>query len=70
MAEADLVIAGGTVVTPDGRRRANVTVAGGQIVDVSSQRPDAREVVVRWEVHDGTVLRDFIRSSLPSRCRL
>jgi dihydroorotase (multifunctional complex type) len=45
MAEADLVIAGGNVVTPEGRRRANVTVAGGRIVDVSSQRPDAREVV-------------------------
>jgi dihydroorotase (multifunctional complex type) len=45
MAAADLVIAGGTVVTSGGRRRANVTVAGGRIVDVSSQRPDAREVV-------------------------
>jgi dihydroorotase (multifunctional complex type) len=45
MAEADFVIAGGTVVTPDGRRRANVTVAGGRIVDISSQRPDANEVV-------------------------
>jgi dihydroorotase (multifunctional complex type) len=45
MGAADLAIAGGTVVTSGGRRRANVTVAGGRIVDVSSQRPDAREVV-------------------------
>jgi dihydroorotase (multifunctional complex type) len=45
MAEADLVIAGGTVVTSNGRRRANVTVVDGRIVDIGSQRPGAREVV-------------------------
>lgn len=45
MAEADLLIAGGTVVTPDGRRRANVVVHDGRIVDVTTERTGAaREV--------------------------
>ena len=31
MSEVDLLIAGGTVVTPSGRRRANVAVRDGRI---------------------------------------
>ncbi len=45
MTDADLVIAGGTVVTAAGRRRANVVVAAGRIAHVGPQLPSAREVV-------------------------
>ncbi|MGV9797830.1 dihydroorotase [Mycobacterium sp. NPDC003449] len=45
MAQADLVIAGGTVVTPTGRRRAHVTVSDGRIVEIGNRQPDARKVV-------------------------
>lgn len=45
MPDADLVIAGGTVVTAAGRHRANIAVADGRIAYVGPQRPTAREVV-------------------------
>jgi dihydroorotase (multifunctional complex type) len=43
--EADVLIAGGTVVTPSGRRRANLVILDGAIADITNQRPRAREVV-------------------------
>jgi dihydroorotase (multifunctional complex type) len=45
MADADLLIAGGTVVTPEGRRRANLAVEGGVIRYIGPDRPTARETV-------------------------
>jgi dihydroorotase (multifunctional complex type) len=45
MLDADLVIAGGTVVTPDGRRTANLAVTNGQITYVGPDRPSAAETV-------------------------
>lgn len=45
MAEADLLIAGGTVVTSTGRRRANVVVKDGRVVAVGADRPSAAETV-------------------------
>lgn len=42
MAEVDLLISGGTVVTPQGRRRANVAVTDGVITHVGHERPSAR----------------------------
>ncbi|GAA4979005.1 dihydroorotase [Actinopolymorpha pittospori] len=45
MPDADLLVAGGTVVTPAGRRRANIAVRDGRIGYVGTERPDAREVV-------------------------
>lgn len=45
MTEADLAIAGGTVVTPNGRRRAHITVSDGRIVEIGNQRPEARKIV-------------------------
>lgn len=45
MSEVDLLVAGGTVVTPRGRRRANVAVRDGSVVSVSQERPSARETV-------------------------
>ncbi|MQA05817.1 MAG: amidohydrolase family protein [Streptosporangiales bacterium] len=45
MAEADLVIAGGTVVTPEGRRRADVAVAEGRVVAVGADVPSAAATV-------------------------
>jgi len=45
MPDADLLIAGGTVVTPEGRRRANLVVEGGVIRYIGSDRPTARETV-------------------------
>ena len=41
----DLAVRGGEVVTPDGRRRANVYVAGGRIAAVTPERHDAAESV-------------------------
>ncbi|TDD51550.1 hypothetical protein E1286_10255 [Nonomuraea terrae] len=41
----DLLIEGGTVVTPEGRRRANVAVQDGVIGHVGPGRPAAAEVV-------------------------
>jgi dihydroorotase (multifunctional complex type) len=41
----DLLIAGGTVVTPQGRRRANVGVKAGRISYVGQDRPPATDVV-------------------------
>jgi dihydroorotase (multifunctional complex type) len=45
MAEMDLVITGGTVVTPQGRRRANVAVRNGRIAYVGQERPSADTTV-------------------------
>ena len=45
MPDADLVIAGGTVVSPTGRRRLNVAVADGVVTYVGPDRPGARETV-------------------------
>jgi dihydroorotase (multifunctional complex type) len=45
MPDVDLLIAGGTVVTPQGRRRAHVAVEGGRIRSVGPERPAARETV-------------------------
>ena len=41
MPDADLLIAGGTVVTPQGRRAANIAVRDGVISYVGPDRPDA-----------------------------
>jgi dihydroorotase (multifunctional complex type) len=41
MSELDLLIAGGTVVTPSGRRRANIGVRAGAIAYLGEQRPSA-----------------------------
>lgn len=41
----DLLISGGLVVTPAGRRRADIAVADGRIVAVGSERPAARDEV-------------------------
>lgn len=45
MAEADLVIAGGIVVTPDGRRRADIAVSDGRIAHISQSISGGRKVV-------------------------
>ena len=45
MPDADLVIAGGTVVSPGGRRLLNLAVTDGTITYVGTDRPDARETV-------------------------
>lgn len=45
MAEADLVIAGGTVVTPDGRRRADIAVSDGRIAHIGQSISGGRKVV-------------------------
>jgi dihydroorotase (multifunctional complex type) len=45
VADLDLLIAGGTVVTPNGRRRAHVGVSDGVIRFVGDARPGARETV-------------------------
>ncbi|MGA9746431.1 MAG: dihydroorotase family protein [Nocardioides sp.] len=45
MPDADLVIAGGTVVSPSGRRRLNVAVTDGVISYVGSARPSAAKTV-------------------------
>lgn len=45
MSDADLLVAGGTVVSPEGRRPANVAVADGRITYVGPGRPGAGEVV-------------------------
>lgn len=45
MTKIDLLIAGGTVVTPSGRRRADVAIADGRIVAVGTVDSTAREVV-------------------------
>jgi dihydroorotase (multifunctional complex type) len=45
MPDADLLIAGGTVVTPAGRRRANLAVSQGRIAYVGGESPSARKVV-------------------------
>ncbi|MFI6501763.1 dihydroorotase family protein [Nonomuraea typhae] len=41
----DLLIAGGMVVTPDGRRRLNIGVADGRIAVIGPDRPAARREV-------------------------
>lgn len=43
MAEVDLLIAGGVVVTPDGGRQAHVAIADGRICSVGPHLPVARE---------------------------
>src|SRR5690554_7906638 len=45
MAEVDLLVAGGTVVTPRGRRRADVAVTDGRVVSVDQRGPTARRTV-------------------------
>lgn len=45
MAEVDLLLVGGTVVTPLGQRRAHVAVGAGHILSVGLDRPTATEVV-------------------------
>lgn len=45
MPDADLVIAGGTVVSPRGRRRLNIAVTGGVVTYVGTDRPSARASV-------------------------
>lgn len=45
MTQADLLITGGTLVTPEGRRRANIVAHDGVIADVTADRPGARRVV-------------------------
>jgi dihydroorotase (multifunctional complex type) len=45
MSDADLVIAGGTIVTPDVCRPANVAVTDGRITYVGPDRPSAGEIV-------------------------
>lgn len=45
MTEADLVIAGGTVVTPDGRRRADIAVSDGRIAHIGQSISGGRRVI-------------------------
>ena len=45
MTDVGLLISGGTVVTPTGRRRANVAIDNGRIRSVNSERPTARKTV-------------------------
>jgi dihydroorotase (multifunctional complex type) len=45
MPDPDLVIAGGTVVSPTGRRRLNVAVTDGAVTYVGPDLPGARETV-------------------------
>jgi dihydroorotase (multifunctional complex type) len=45
MPDVDLVISGGTVVTPQGRRRAHIAVDGGRVVSVGPDLPTARKSV-------------------------
>ncbi|WP_147916290.1 dihydroorotase [Ruania zhangjianzhongii] len=45
MAELDLLLAGGTVVTPTGRRRLNIGVRHGRIVQLDTSTPHAERVV-------------------------
>lgn len=45
MADIDVAIVGGTVVTAGGRRRANVLVSGGRVLGLSTERPSAQRVV-------------------------
>lgn len=45
MPEVDVLFAGGTLVTPGGRRTANLAVAGTEIVYVGPDRPAAVKVV-------------------------
>lgn len=45
MAELDLLLAGGTVVTPTGRRQLNIGVRDGRIVHLDTSTPTAERVV-------------------------
>ena len=45
MADLDLLISGGTVVSSTGRARVNVGIVAGRVRYVGPQRPSAREVV-------------------------
>lgn len=45
MPEVDLAIEGGTVISPDGRRLANVLVTDGRVVHVGPDRASAAETV-------------------------
>lgn len=45
MTEVDLLIAGGTVVTPQGRRTAHLGIKDGRIHSISQQRPSAARTV-------------------------
>jgi allantoinase len=41
----DTVVRGGVIVTPEGRRTADIAIAGGRIVDVGAEVGDARDVI-------------------------
>lgn len=45
MADVDLLVTGGRVVTPEGQRRLHVAVVDGRIRSVGRERPSARETV-------------------------
>ena len=45
MADVDLLLSGGTVVTPAGRARLEVAVRDGRIAQIGPERPDASRVV-------------------------
>ncbi len=45
MSEVDLLVVGGTVVSPRGRKIANIAVKDGRIVSVGSERPAALSTV-------------------------
>ncbi|GAB2575417.1 dihydroorotase [Microlunatus antarcticus] len=45
MPDVDLLVVGGTVVSPSGRSRTNVAVRDGRVVAVGPARPQANEVV-------------------------
>jgi dihydroorotase (multifunctional complex type) len=45
MPDADLLIADGTVITPTGRRRANIAVKEGHIASVGAERPSSADVI-------------------------
>jgi allantoinase len=63
MAELDLVICGGTVVTADGERLADLGVADGQIVAVEvGLRDQARETIDATGLHIFPGLIDSARS--------
>lgn len=45
MAELDLLVAGGTIIAPDGRRRVNIGVRDGRIVTIDGSSPSAARSV-------------------------
>jgi allantoinase len=49
MSELDLIVRGGTLVTPDGLKQAELAIAGGKIVSIAPEILDPAAVVVEAE---------------------